>query len=84
MVVTVYLKKRGGMTLKAALGQIVRVQPQVSPNAGFLQQLKEMAVVELYGSSSLKVVELPSREKDRLALFEDKEESTKEPSREQS
>ena len=84
MVVTVYLMKRRGMTLKAALGQIVRVQPQVSPNAGFLQQLKEMAVVELYGSSSLEVEELPSREKDRLALFEDKEESTKEPSREQS
>ena len=35
MAVTAYLMKRRGMTLKAALGQIVRVWPQVSPNGGF-------------------------------------------------
>ena len=70
MVVTGYLMKRKGMVLKAALGQIVCVRPQVSPNAGFLQQLKEMEM-ELYGSCSLEVVELPKREKDRLALFEE-------------
>ena len=69
-VVTGYLMKRKGMDLKAALGQIVRVRPQVSPNEGFLRQLKEMEM-ELYGSSSMEeVVELPKREKDRLALFE--------------
>ena len=57
------------MTLRAALGQIVRVRPQISPNAGVLKQLREV-VVELYGSCSLEVEELPKREKDRLALFE--------------
>jgi len=67
--------KRKGMTLKAALGQIIRVRPQVSPNAGFLKQLKEMEM-ELFGMavSSLEGVdELPKREKDRLALFEERE-----------
>ena len=69
-VVAAYLMKRKGMSLKAALGQIIRVRPQISPNAGFLRQLKETEV-ELYGSSSLEVDELPKREKDRLALFEE-------------
>jgi atypical dual specificity phosphatase len=46
------------MPLKAALGQIIRVRPQISPNVGFLQQLKEMEM-ELYESSSLELVELP-------------------------
>ena len=75
MVVAAYLMKRKGMTLKSALGQIILVRPQVSPNAGFLQQLKEMEM-ELFGTavSSLEgVVELPKREKDRLALFEERE-----------
>ena len=78
MVVAAYLMKRKGMTLRAALGQIVRVRPQISPNAGFLRQLREMEV-ELYGSCSLEVEELPKREKDRLALFEEPraEEQTK-------
>jgi len=70
MVVAAYLMKRKGMTLKAALGQIVRVRSQISPNPGFLQQLKELEV-ELYGSCSLEVDEFPKREKDRLALFEE-------------
>ena len=65
--------KRKGMPLKAALGQIIRVRPQISPNTGFLRQLKEMEM-ELYGCCSLKVEELPKREKDRLALFEEHEE----------
>ena len=37
------------MTLKAALGQIIHVRPQISPNAGFLQQLK--LELELYGAA---------------------------------
>lgn len=69
-VVAAYLMRRRGMTLKAALGQIVRVRPQVAPNPGFLRQLKEMEVA-LFGSCSLEVEELPKREKDRLALFEE-------------
>ncbi|KAF8728503.1 hypothetical protein AX14_006560 [Amanita brunnescens Koide BX004] len=73
MLVTAYLMKRKGMTLKAALGQIVRVRPQISPNTGFLQQLKEMEI-ELYGSCSLKADEMPKREKERLALFEEPKE----------
>jgi atypical dual specificity phosphatase len=75
MIVAAYLMKRKGMTLKAALGQIIRVRPQISPNAGFFQQLKEMEM-ELFGTavSSLEGVdELPKREKDRLALFEERE-----------
>jgi atypical dual specificity phosphatase len=72
-VVAAYLMKRKGMSLKAALGQIIRVRAQISPNTGFLQQLKEMEM-ELYGSCSLEVDELPKREKDRLALFEEPKE----------
>ena len=62
MVVAAYLMKRKSMSLKAALGQIIGVRPQISPNAGFLQQLKEMEM-ELYGSGSLEVVEFPKRER---------------------
>jgi atypical dual specificity phosphatase len=79
MVVAAYLMKRKGMTLKAALRQIIQVRPQISPNAGFLQQLKEMET-ELYGSCSLEVDEMPKREKDRLALFEEPREQSKEQS----
>ncbi|KAI6113431.1 protein-tyrosine phosphatase-like protein [Pisolithus croceorrhizus] len=75
MVVAAYLMKRKGMTLKEALGKIIRVRPQVSPNAGFLQQLKDLDM-ELYGSVSLEVDELPKREKDRLALFAEDTEGT--------
>ena len=82
MLVTAYLMKRKGMTLKAALGQIVRVRPQISPNTGFLQQLKEMEI-ELYGSCSLKADEMPKREKERLALFEEPKEQPIEQPKEQ-
>jgi len=68
--------KQKGMTLKAALGKVVRVRPQISPNPGFLQQLKEMEV-ELYGSGSLEVDEFPKQEKDRLSLFEEPQERPK-------
>ncbi|KAJ7118619.1 protein-tyrosine phosphatase-like protein [Mycena crocata] len=65
-----YLMKCRGMSLKAALGQILKVRPQVSPNPGFLAQLKELEM-ELFGSVSLDIDELPKREKDRLAFFND-------------
>ena len=67
--------KHKGVTLTAALGHIVRVRPQVSANAGFLKQLKELEL-ELFGTvvSSLEGVDkLPRRERDRLALFEEGE-----------
>ena len=73
MVVTAYLMKRKEMTLKGALAQIVRVRPQISPNPGFIQQLKQVEM-QLFGSCSLEVDELPKREKDRLALFEEPKE----------
>ncbi|KLO13169.1 phosphatases II, partial [Schizopora paradoxa] len=63
-----YLMQRRGMSLREALSQIVRVRPQVSPNAGFLAQLKELEL-ELRGEASLDVEELPKREKDRLELL---------------
>ncbi|KZT64545.1 phosphatases II [Daedalea quercina L-15889] len=68
--VVAYLMKSRHMPLKAALGQVVRARPQVSPNPGFLQQLKQLEE-ELFGSVSLEVDELPKREQDRLALFAD-------------
>ena len=70
MVVAAYLMKRRNMSLKAALKQIIQTRPQISPNPGFLQQLKELEM-ELFGTTSLDVDELPKREKDRLALFAD-------------
>jgi len=75
-VVAAYLMKQKGMTLKAALGKIVHVRPQISPNPGFLQQLKKMEV-ELYGSCSLEVDEFPKQEKDWLSLFEEPQEQPK-------
>mgnify|MGYP001328504095 CR=1 FL=1 len=61
--------KQKGMGLREALGHVVRRRPQVSPNPGFLAQLKEMEV-ELRGRASMETVEeLPRREVDRLAMF---------------
>ncbi|KAI6013155.1 hypothetical protein BKA83DRAFT_4500433 [Pisolithus microcarpus] len=54
MVITAYLMKQNGMTLMEALGQIIHAWPQVSLNAGFLQQLKNMET-ELYGSMFLEL-----------------------------
>ncbi len=68
MVVTAYLMRRRGMSLREALSRIIKVRPQVSPNVGFLEQLKELEM-ELRGEVSLEVDELPKREKDRLALL---------------
>lgn len=67
--VVAYLMRSHGMSLKAALGLVVRARPQVSPNSGFLQQLKRLEE-ELYGVVTLEVDELPKQQKDRLALFE--------------
>ncbi|TEB32542.1 phosphatases II [Coprinellus micaceus] len=69
-IVVGYLMKKRGMTLKEALGRVIRSRPQVSPNSGFLRQLKELEV-ELRGDSSIDVDELPRREVDRLAYFAD-------------
>jgi atypical dual specificity phosphatase len=70
-VVAAYLMKHHDMSLRAALGQIVRTRPQASPNPGFLQELKELEL-ELRGTLSLEAEQLPKREKDRLAMFAEK------------
>jgi atypical dual specificity phosphatase len=70
-VVVGYLMKRRGMRLVEALGLVIRARPQVTPNPGFLLQLKKMER-ELFGSVTLHVDELPRKAKDRLALFEPK------------
>ncbi len=67
-IVTGYLMKRRNMSLKAALGSVVQARHQVSPNSGFLGQLKELET-DIFGKSTLDVDELPRREADRLALF---------------
>lgn len=63
------------MTLKEALGHVVRARPQACPNPGFLEQLKGHEM-EIRGKSSLDIVELPRREVERLALFVEDETST--------
>jgi atypical dual specificity phosphatase len=68
-IATAYLVAKDDMSLKEALGTVVRARPQVSPNRGFITALK--LIEERYrGSVSLDVDELPSRKTKRLALFE--------------
>ncbi|UKZ64049.1 uncharacterized protein TrAtP1_005269 [Trichoderma atroviride] len=76
-VVAAYLMKHHGISLRTALGQIVRARPQASPNPGFLQELKELEL-ELRGTLSLEAEELPKREKDRLAMFPDEHQERQE------
>jgi atypical dual specificity phosphatase len=65
--------KHHDMSLRAALGQIVRARPQVSPNPGFLRELKDLEL-QLRETLSLDVEELPKRERERLALFSEESE----------
>jgi len=68
-IVVAYLMKHWNMALRTALGHVVRIRPQVSPNPGFIEQCKDMEM-ELYKVSTLDYVkELPRREVDRIALF---------------
>jgi atypical dual specificity phosphatase len=68
-IVVAYLMKHRNMSLRTALGHVVRTRPQVSPNPGFIEQLKDMEM-ELYTVSTLDDVdELLRREVDRIALF---------------
>ncbi|KAL7896026.1 protein-tyrosine phosphatase-like protein [Trichoderma sp. SZMC 28014] len=78
-VVAAYLMKYHDMSLRMALGQIVRARPQASPNPGFLQELKELELV-LRGTISLEADELPKREKDRLAMFPEEHQARQEQS----
>jgi len=58
------------MSLKAASEHVVWARPQVSPDHGFLEQLKTLEQ-ELYGILTLEINALPHREVDCLALFND-------------
>ena len=66
--VVAYLMKCRDMSLKNALGLVVRARPQSLPNPGFLRQLKELDQ-ELHGTISLDIDELPKRGNERLAIF---------------
>ena len=52
---------------------MVRLRPSVSPNAGFLAQLRDLEK-DLFGRVTLEVEALPRRKEDRLALFEEVDE----------
>lgn len=69
-VVAFYLMQGCGMSLKQALGLIVRARPNACPNPGFISQLQQTEL-ECRGSSSLPpdLISLPSKKEDRLALF---------------
>jgi len=69
-IVVAYLMKKQGMTLYEALGLVIRARPTVSPNPGFIRQLKEMES-SLFGLETLKDVddELPRQRKEREAMF---------------
>ncbi|TFK66376.1 phosphatases II [Pluteus cervinus] len=70
-IIAAYLIKRQGLTLKQALGLMIRARPIVCPNSGFLEQLKEMEI-EARGECSMQDVdELPKKKEDRLKLVAD-------------
>lgn len=66
--VVAYLMKRHDLTLMQALGRVVLARPTVSPNAGFLDQLKQLEK-DLFGEVTLRFDELPKRMTEREALF---------------
>jgi atypical dual specificity phosphatase len=68
-IVAAHLMKQHDVSLRDALGTLVRNRPAVCPNAGFVRQLKDLEIA-LRGASSLQVDWLPTRQKDRLALFQ--------------
>ncbi|KAI3328990.1 phosphatases II [Xylariaceae sp. AK1471] len=57
-----------GMSLREALGMLVRAKSRVRPNDGFLRQLKEMEI-SIRGSASIEVDALPTTAKERLRLL---------------
>ncbi|THH28567.1 hypothetical protein EUX98_g5631 [Antrodiella citrinella] len=69
-VVTAYLMIEQKMTLKEALGTVVRARNAVNPNPGLFEQLKVLEVT-LRGCSSLDVDILPSQREQKVALFDD-------------
>ena len=65
-----YLMQREGMKLHQALGTVIRLRPTAHPNPGFILQLKEMEI-EIFGTGTLPVDQLPLSKSQKLALFSD-------------
>ncbi|KAF8911671.1 protein-tyrosine phosphatase-like protein [Gymnopilus junonius] len=67
-IIVVYLMRAYGMSLKDALGMVIRARPSANPNQVLLQRLKEVEVT-FRGKSSLEIDVLPTKKSERLALF---------------
>lgn len=68
-VLAYYLMREEGMSLRGALGMIMKARPAMRPNDGFLRQLKEMEM-GLRGAGTLEEVEsLPLETRKRSELF---------------
>ncbi|KIY69077.1 DSPc-domain-containing protein [Cylindrobasidium torrendii FP15055 ss-10] len=67
-IVTAFLMQEYNMTLKGALGQIVRARNYASPNSNFTGQLQALDV-SLHGTCSLVCTRLPSDIQERLAML---------------
>lgn len=63
-----YLMKSRNMSLFDALGLLVRARPSVSPNPGFVGQLRSLEEA-LFGRVTFELDELPRTKADREALF---------------
>lgn len=73
-IVTSYLMRSCGMTLREALGVVVRSRNVVAPRAHFLTYLQELDM-ELYGTVSFDADQLPLRREEKIALFESTEDA---------
>lgn len=67
-IIAAYLVSRCSMSLKDALGLLVRARPAVCPRPGFIAQLKELER-RVTGRCSLDVSVLPGSKQARLALL---------------
>jgi atypical dual specificity phosphatase len=67
--------KENGMRLKEALGLVIRARPQVCPDRGFLEYLRELKVELFHEEIMPALEELPRQESDRLGYFKDNSKS---------
>jgi len=65
-----YMMREEGMSLRDALGVLVRARPRVRPNEGFFKQLKEVELT-IRETVSLEVDVFPTTVKERLRLLGD-------------
>ncbi|ALC46256.1 CG15528 [Drosophila busckii] len=64
-----YLMKHSGMSLREAYMHVQAIRPQVRPNSGFFQQLREYET-ELHGSCSVEMIYFASLDKEIPDLLE--------------